>query len=154
MNTQETVEYIRSRYFVDGRPVDKDAEALYHEASEAKDAVLDASRDYHRKKDILVEVAYAREMIAMYRILNRDAGWWDSFIAELRANRVTSRDLQQIQSTVNAAYKEKLAQARVDFLSDTTTVVYTGIKSFVAEYHRDGITLKVVYLHPVEEGNE
>jgi len=147
LKTEEIVAYIRGKYFTDTNyPINEEAEKVINDCYEARDAFLRISEDYDLRKQILVEINYSKNVLALYRAIAPDPGAWETFIVDLKSNGISARDLQSIRSVVNAAYKELLKETEQEILEETNVTVIERVKSFTAENSNSGIILKITLL--------
>lgn len=147
MKTKEVLTYLKSTYVNDqGFPINEEAEKIVNNCYEAKEAIIAVSTNWAGRATILTEVSYITEELALYKIIAPDPAAWETFIGELRNNKVTARDLQSIRSVVGNSYKALIKEAEEAYLEATVSDVIKGVKSFTAEYGRSGITLKIVYM--------
>lgn len=146
MKTTDVIAYIKGQYLGEtGYPLNEEAEKVVNNCYQARDAILTMSEG-RDKTDILTEITYMTEELALYRVVANDPGAWENFLSTLKINKVTARDIQSIRSIVGTTYKTLIKEQEIACIEEQESTILRGIKSYTAENGRDGIILHITYM--------
>lgn len=132
-------EIVKSLYFESGVKEPKEfAKDIVQKAYEAQSLMVDASLTSERRQKIQTTALDHAFDIAVWKALT-DRTSWNYFLAELKANKVTVRDIEAIKRIVEEQFQLMLEEAL-----ENNYIVIHNIKSFTVDYKRDGISLRIL----------